>query len=248
LPAFLFLGIIPYIFSVLTFQPAFNRGPTPRISGDCTMPTVVNGIGTWYYGRQHILKRKGNCPFCQRITNLESYDTTLFFVVFFVPLLPLERKRILDQCASCSKHRLVDLKKWEQAKANDSAALLEQLQADPNNRDNILRALGMALAYQDEPLFNRIAESLAASRTSDLAIQEQLAEGHTYFGHWQEAETALRACLVLDDSDKYRTGLGWTLLKQARPEEARQYFQHILDQKDQESAGNIYWLINGYQA
>ena len=85
------------------------------------MPFVINGIGTWYYGKKHVHTREGVCQFCNNAGTLSSYDTTLFFVVIFLPLLPLARKRILEQCPYCGKHRVLGLGQWEAAKEADVA-------------------------------------------------------------------------------------------------------------------------------
>ena len=62
------------------------------------MPMTINHIGTSYYGKSRIHRRKGTCAFCQRVGELQSYDTTLFFVVLFIPLIPLTRKHVLEEC------------------------------------------------------------------------------------------------------------------------------------------------------
>src|SRR5262245_19391104 len=137
------------------------------------MPYVVNGIGTWYYGKDRIHRLKGSCAFCNSLGELESYNTTLYLVVLFVPLLPLGRKRILEQCPACGKHRVLSLKEWEKFKADDIAKLLEDLDAEPGNRDTLLRGIGLAIGYQDEELFDKLARSLAKDRR-DADIQAQL--------------------------------------------------------------------------
>jgi hypothetical protein len=134
------------------------------------MPTVINGIGTWYYGKRRIHTIKATCEFCGNNADLVSYDTTLFFVVFFVPIVPLGQKRILQQCSVCQQHRVLSLSKWQAAKEQDAADLMERLRQDPENRDTILRAIGYSLAYQDEPLFNKVAD-LAARRPTDVQVQ-----------------------------------------------------------------------------
>jgi tetratricopeptide (TPR) repeat protein len=212
------------------------------------MPTVYNGIGTWYYGKDRLHTRKGTCSLCNRVCTLESYDTTLFFVVIFVPVIPLAKKRILEQCSACQRHRVLPLKQWEQAKAKDSAEVLKKLENNPNDRDAILHALGMATGYQDEPLFNQVAESLAADRKDDRAIQVTLANGYVYFVRWPEAEQAYRTALALEDTEDVRESLAWTMLKQGRPDEALPFLGHILEKKKQDSAGMVYHLIAGYQA
>src|SRR5262245_36941878 len=125
------------------------------------MPTVHNGIGTWYYGKRRIHRLKGVCGSCQRVGELVSYDTTLYFVVFFVPILPLSRKRVLEQCPHCHRHRVISLKKWEQSKSQDIARLLEKLEQNPDDRETIQVALSLAVAYQDAALFDKLANSLA---------------------------------------------------------------------------------------
>ncbi len=60
------------------------------------MPSVINGIGTWYYGKRNIHRFRAGCEFCNRVGDLESYDTTLYFVVVFIPVIPIGKKRILS--------------------------------------------------------------------------------------------------------------------------------------------------------
>jgi tetratricopeptide (TPR) repeat protein len=211
------------------------------------MPTVINGIGTWYYGKRRIHTIKGTCEFCHSNADLVSYDTTLFGVVFFVPVIPLGQKRILQQCAVCQQHRVVKLGKWQEAKERDAADLMEKLREDPDNHETLLRAVGYCLAYQDEPLFSKVAD-LAARRTRDSQLQAQLGAAHSYFARWADAEHAYRLALAAEDTPALREQLAWALLKQDRPDEARPYLQHVLDERIVDAAGNVYFLIKGYQA
>ncbi len=208
------------------------------------MPTVHNGIGTWYYGKQRIHRHKSTCPFCNRMGELESFDTTLYFVVLMIPLIPLSRKRIFEQCPTCKKHRVLSLKKWQAQKDKALAEVLEK----PDDREMNVSALGLAMAYQDEALFDRLAPMVASDRSNDPAIQGQIGAGYSYFARWAEAEAAYRAALALEDKPEVRRQLGWTLLKQHRPEEATPYFRHILDEKLKDEPGTIFVLIQAFQA
>ncbi len=212
------------------------------------MPTVHNGIGTWYYGKRRIHSRKGTCEFCKRVAELQSYDTTLYVVVFMVPLLSLGQKRIFGKCSACSRHRVMPLKQWEANKAAAVAQLLEKLQQDPDNRDTILSGLALASAYQDQALLDKLADALASHRTDDAAIQAQLGASYFYFARYAEAEAAYRASLQVQDDPAVRRQLAWALLKQGRPREALPYLRHILDERLKEQAGMLYLLAEGYQA
>jgi len=212
------------------------------------MPHVHNGVGTWYYGKTRIHGRMDTCPICKRVAKLESFDTTLFIVVAMVPVIPLSKKRVLEKCSLCSNHRVMPLKTWEEAKAKDTAAVLEKLERNPNDREAILHALGLGVSYQDEPLFNQVAESLAADRKDDREIQIMLANGYAYFAHWPEAEQAYRAALACEDTEDVRENLAWALLKQGRPDDALPLLSHILEKRKRESAGVIYNLVGAYQS
>lgn len=212
------------------------------------MPHVVNGIGTWYYGKRRIYSYQGDCEFCERHSNLESYDTTLFFVVFFVPVIPIGQKRILQRCSVCQRHRVLSRAQWEEAKARDSAAVLEKLQEDPNDREALMQAIGFGLSYQDEPLFNDIVERLHVDRSTDALVQARLGDCYSFFGRWAETERAYRASMAIEDTEIVREALAWSLLRQERPDEARPYLQHILDNKKAASTSSIALLVEVYMS
>jgi tetratricopeptide (TPR) repeat protein len=212
------------------------------------MPTVINGTGTWYYGKRRIYRRKGVCAFCNRVAELDSYDTTLHFTFFFVPLVPLGQKRILDACPYCRRHRVLPVKAWEASKAADIDRLLEKLKENPDDRDTIVSGFGLAAAYQDPVLLDKLADTLARDRLDDPVIQAHLGASYGYFARHAEAEEAYRASLAVQDDPAVRRQLALTLLKQGRPQEALPYLRHILDGRLADHAGLIFLLIEGYQA
>ncbi len=96
------------------------------------MPTTYNGIGTRYSGKRNLEARHGVCQLCNRETTLESYDTRLWFVFFFIPLIPLGHKRVLNACPVCSGHQFIDLDKWETAKQLSISGALEKFHSTPS--------------------------------------------------------------------------------------------------------------------
>jgi hypothetical protein len=212
------------------------------------MPFLINGVGTWYYGQRRMLRVKSLCEFCQALGELESYDTTLYITVLFVPLVPLGHKRILNKCPRCGKHRALALRKWEEAKAKDIAGLLEKLQTNPDDRELILAGLDVAQGYQDQILFDKLAGGLAVHRLEDAAIQARLGYAYGYFARPEEAEAAFRASLKAEDNPQIREQLARVLLKLNRPAEAGPYLQHILKEKLKDRVGFIHLLVEGYQA
>jgi hypothetical protein len=212
------------------------------------MPTVYNGVGTWYYGKKRIHRLKGVCAFCNRVGELESFDTTLFFVILFVPLVPLSRKRVLEKCPACNKHRVVSLKKWEELKAQAIEGVLEKLRENPDDKNTIQEAIALAVSYQDQALFDKLAPALASHRLDDADIQAQLGAAYNFFARREEAAAPFQASLKIRDDPEVRRQLGLTLLKQRRPDEAYPYLRHILDEKIADHAGLLFLLVEAYQA
>ncbi len=212
------------------------------------MPHVVNGIGTWYYGKRNKLTVNGTCESCNRTAELTSYDTTLFFTILFIPVIPLAKKRVLNQCGACSKHRVLRLRDWEKAKMMDAGDLLDQLDQDRHNRKVALAAAQFAIAYQDEPFLLSVIDSMQGSLANDAELQRKIGAGFVYFSNWPEAEQAYRKAIEVEDRPEDREWLGWSLLKQDRPEEAIPYLQHIITERKSDVAGHIYYLAAGFQA
>ena len=89
------------------------------------MPWTVNGIGTNYFGEKNKQVRNGTCRSCGETGLLSSYDTRLWFVIFFIPVIPLGRKRITDFCGRCKRHYVAGHDQWEESKQLGVTAALE---------------------------------------------------------------------------------------------------------------------------
>lgn len=212
------------------------------------MPSVVNGFGTWYYGKRRIHRVKAVCSQCNALTELESYDTTLYIVAAMIPIAPIGQKRILEQCQSCRRHRVLPLNKWESAKAEAFNDVLEKLQANPDDKPTIQAALGMATSFQDVTAFDKLADVLGDRCEKDADIQAQLGSAYEYFSRWPEAEKAYARSLALQPNDEISERLAVCLLKQNRPEEAIDYISHVFVSKNSDKAWLTFWLIEGYMA
>ena len=96
------------------------------------MPTTYNGIGTHYYGKKNRTGRTAACRSCGRVANLESYDTRLWFVIVFIPVIPLGRKRVIDACPNCTRHFVANAEDYEQARQLQVSAAQDQFRRDPS--------------------------------------------------------------------------------------------------------------------
>jgi tetratricopeptide (TPR) repeat protein len=212
------------------------------------MPTLINGCGTWYLGKRRIHRVKTACRSCQSFAELESYDTTLFFVIFMIPIVPLGKKRILESCPACQRHRIVKLADWEASKSKAFGDVLDKLRANPDDRETIQMALGLATVYQDEQAFDKLADVLVGHRTDDAEIQAQLGAAYEYFSRWSDAEAAFARSLAIEPHDDTRERLAVCMIKLGRPEEAIAHLRHVFETKDPQKAWLTFWLIEGCMA
>ena len=212
------------------------------------MPSTVNGIGTWYWGKTNIITRNDRCEFCGQYQLLSSYDTTLYFVVFFLPVIPLGRKHIIDECPACRRHRVASLKKWEQTKTQSLMKALEEWQAERANAEKARKAVGVTIAFHDRQAFEDVAGPVGQAFSRDPDMQIFLAEAYSHFGQPELADACYAAALKLRNDAYTRRTYAAYLLKRLRPDEARPLLDEILQQRDTKDASLMLWLAQAYQA
>lgn len=212
------------------------------------MPYTVNGFGTSYFGQSNIHRIRSQCEFCNRIGVLESYDTTLFITALFIPLIPIGKKRILDKCPTCTKHRALSLADWNQAKQDKKAELLENLQNNPNDKDSLVKALNVSIGYQDKALFHLFRETLINESTDFAEVQAALGDAHSFFGEPIQAIEAYQRSLALKDTPLVHENLGFMLLNQGKPDEAAPHLVHLLAEWTPDKLWLLQRLVVGYQA
>jgi tetratricopeptide (TPR) repeat protein len=212
------------------------------------MPQTINGVGTWYYGKRNVFKRRGTCTDCHATADLTSYDTTLYIVVVYLPIVPLGEKRILDECAACQRHRVMKLKEWNALHAEAIEQSNAGLEAHPTEPGPVIAALGSAIAMQHLPQFEAYCEYADAGFPETPEVLEAVAEGRMFFSQWAEAETAFENLIAVRDTPEARERLAVSLLKQLRPDDAQPHLQHIVDGKIGEKTGYLWLLAEAFSA
>ncbi len=161
------------------------------------MPQTVNGIGTWYYGRRNLRARRGNCEFCGGHGDLQSYETTLFFVFLFIPLIPLGAKRINDDCPNCRRHNVSSLKKWNEARDEAIAEEAAKLDENPGDLQTAMKAISCAAYFDAKDECLGIIASLSPSLLKEPEVLNTLADVYRHFGMGTEAAHSYRQSLAI---------------------------------------------------
>ena len=211
------------------------------------MPQTYNGIGTWYYGKTDIHRLKSTCEFCHNIGDLSSYDTTLYFVIFFVPVIPLSSYRVIKECPYCQKHRVIKASKWHEMKAKNTQEVLEPLEKNPKDREALLQGLSSVISFQDPELFEKLIP-LANALPDDADVQFHLGATYSYLARRGEATEAYKKSLLAEDRPQTRELMATNLLREGVPDEAEPLVRHILEEKNSDKLYLPYLLVETYQS
>src|SRR2546421_7216499 len=123
------------------------------------MPQVVNGCGTWYYGKKNVERHQGVCRACHRMATLESYDTRLYVVIVFIPIIPLAKKRIIEQCSVCRRHLAMPYSQWQSVQQRSDAALVAYRNS-PRDAQLAEDALKASVMFRNLPTFLNLAPEI----------------------------------------------------------------------------------------
>jgi tetratricopeptide (TPR) repeat protein len=202
------------------------------------MPTTYNGIGTHYYGKKNQEARHATCQQCGCAAVLTSYDTRLWFVIFFIPVIPLGRKRIINQCPACTRHYVSDLRKWDTTKQLEISGALDKFRSNPTPEAAIE-------AHQALVTFHQTAEAAEFRQAMRTKFPEN-AKVHAYLGAVLEhlgqpgesAEAFAKALALRPDMPEARVGMAKNHIRAKRFAEAR----GLLDFLEKPGANQLYSL------
>ncbi len=112
------------------------------------MPATINGIGTHYYGGANRSARVDVCKSCGRSATLSSYDTREWFCVLFIPLIPLHKYRILNDCSSCRRHHRIPAREFEQKLTEVTAPFREAIRRAPRDPEGYVKLVQALIGWE----------------------------------------------------------------------------------------------------
>ncbi|WP_165235315.1 tetratricopeptide repeat protein [Aquisphaera insulae] len=213
------------------------------------MPTTVNGIGTQYYGRRNLSQRNGVCQSCRQYGSLVSYDTRLWFVVIFIPIIPLGRKRIMDECSRCRRHFVADADKYEANKQLQISGSLDEYRRSPSP-ENALQTHAGLLAFRDFDQAEHFRQAASAKFPEHAALHAGLADQLEQFAGYHEATPFYEKALAIDpDLYAARVGVARRRMVEGKLDEARELldFLEVPGAGQQHSLGPLDILAGNYQ-
>lgn len=212
------------------------------------MPQSVNGIGTHYYGRQNAQVERGVCEKCGKEVDRVSYDTRLWVVILFIPIIPLGKKRVINFCPRCTAHRVMPLDQWNQAVDEVITKAEEEYRKKP---DDPQAAVGFNAALLD---LNRIPETLAnlaeMSRNfaDEVVVIYYVAAAYERLGETALADQYFERAYALDPQyHPARRARAVDMIRAGRLDEARGLLDFMTRKSDEQDPKLLFLLASSYQ-
>ena len=191
------------------------------------MPTTINGVGTHYYGKSNKTSRSGVCRACGANARLDSYDTRLWFVVLFIPIIPLGRKRITDQCSVCRRHWVSSQAAFETAKRESLVAAMERYEKQPSP-EGALELHGSLLAFRQYDQAKQFRDLVMGQYPESDVLFRGLARQMESLGRPDDAGTFFEKAFALrPDLPEMGIGVAAVRIADGRLDEARQLLKPL---------------------
>lgn len=211
------------------------------------MPQRYNGCGTWYYGKQEVFEHEGTCPHCGRVVGLFSFTTRKWITFLFVPVIPLQKLRVIDECPACTMHRAVGLKEYEASREKLYREVQEKASQNPKDPQAAVEQLQAYSQFQDWPLLQRQIPLTAAACPGDPKVLSTIGYIYYYFGHLDQAVDYLSRSISVREDPEIRQSLGFLFLRKSDPDTAAEHFRFILEGRIREKAPVLLALAENYQ-
>jgi tetratricopeptide (TPR) repeat protein len=206
------------------------------------VPATINGIGTHYYGAQNRSARVDTCKFCRRSATLSSYDTREWFCVIFIPLIPMRKFRILNDCASCRKHYRIPADEFAQKLAQATAPLRQAIRTSPRDPQPYIELVQTLIGWEMRSDADRELQSAVGVFPQNLGLMVLAAQLAVDKNDFQRAVSLYERACGLDPQNSAATyGYGWVLQHLERYEQAVPLLQRSISQ-DANKRGALYLL------
>ncbi len=148
---------------------------------------MSNYFGKNCYGKKNIVSHYADCTSCHKPTVLSSYTTQNCLHFFNIPILPLGRIHIADECPYCGHCNPVSHRIYRKTRKKDLAVMMEAFTTDADNPDSTLNGLQTLMVYNEKSWFMNVENSYGRRFETHMMVQQIIAQGLCRFGEYTEA-------------------------------------------------------------
>ena len=212
------------------------------------MPSTVNGIGTNYVGKANLERNYGVCEQCHHNGELLTYDTRLWFVVLFIPVIPLGRKKILDYCPKCTAHRILSLNEWQKAGDKALEEVKQEFSQKPNDPDIAIKYHSTLDCWNKHEEAAELAEKLNSKFKQNFDVQMYLGAWYERKGKTKAADTFFEQALNIEpDNPEAKRAVALGHIENGDIEKAEDLLAHMKEKGEHQDITLLFMLADAYQ-
>lgn len=212
------------------------------------MPTTINGIGTQYYGKKNPRVYDGICDACNRQVNLTDYETGYYFVVVFIPIIPLGRKQILGDCPVCRRHRVMPLGEWEKIREESLETGLNDLAENMQDPTKAIELLQRMTVFNQMDEAMDLAAATAKQHAADFDTQIDIGSWYERQGQTQLSDQCFATAISLQpDHPTSRRVQGVDAIQSGNVQEAAKHLEPLRQDAEAYDPSLFYMLASAYQ-
>jgi len=147
--------------------------------------------------REHSLVRD-TCRSCGRPGYLRSYTSSKFFTLYFIPVIPLGREKIVQECPHCKQAFGMSVRKWRGLTRDTLPKAVAAYEAAPGDAEAAKHLLGVCIGTQDRATVQRLGPQIRATFARDAGVLGMLAGTYSYLCLDREADAVYLDAIALD--------------------------------------------------
>ena len=165
----------------------------------------LSNISMIIYGWGHFNRRnysiiRKDCEACGQYGYHQSYESSRFFTLYFIPLIPLGGEKVVSECPHCKAAQSLSKRQWKKLRNKDLPAVIEAYEADTSNREAAKSALVLAAQAHSKDSLRRLAPQIRSNFPNDAEIITLVATVFSYLCMDAEANEAYLVALEVDPS------------------------------------------------
>jgi tetratricopeptide (TPR) repeat protein len=212
------------------------------------MPSMINGVGTNYVGKQNLDRNYSVCEQCHYHGELLSYDTRLWFVVLLIPIIPLGKKRILDYCPQCTAHKMLVYDEWQKIGSEVLTEAQQEFAKAPNDPDISIKYHATLDYWNQKEEAKTLAEKMNSKFKRNFDIQMYLGTWYERKGKAQAADTFFEQALSVDpDNPEAKRAVAMGYIENGEMEKAEELLAYMKTKGEHQDFGVLFMLADAYQ-
>jgi len=153
-------------------------------------------------GKRKITSHFAQCSGCNQLRLLSSYIATKVSMFLSLPLLPIGKVRILDECPTCGHCGQVSARKYYKERKKNLSIMMEGFTHSGDDPDNCCLALHTLMIYDEAAWFEDVQKTYGPRFENNLKVQMLIARGLCRFGEYEHASDYCHKAIALNGGKK----------------------------------------------